>query len=435
MQEDYPAPAPAPMPTPAPIQAEEHKKSAKPAIITISVILLIVIGTFVAVTIMSNRPEPEGVKSDQLALAEDQIKIGYDGKAFMTADSLGDTIRNAAKSFNLVRTDNRKDIKDVEAFLQEKVHDYDGIGAEITKKTGIRTDTVFSLTPYENKTHTTTPIDAIEKFQPWIQIPCLFDNYKFSLDDHEFTCLESTREELEKLFGTLKPIYKLSETQLTATTVYKNHAVKISLTDNKLDHVQIYPLAKGDKLKIEYQNEYEGEEQPEYLELSFMNKKYKIYGNFGRYLYHLEKDGCHIYKAGKNEIEDIYSFLEQAIDEDEVTVNAHCFDSSYVDRQILITGYKEKGSNQKKYKDLVAYTSFKTLAAGQFYIENRLIIPLTDTRDKFRKTFSGLEEVKFNSDDTVGFKIKGFTISALITPRNDTIWEVDVYPENLFKNN
>jgi hypothetical protein len=286
MQNDNPTPTPMPTPTqmptsgltPTPGQMPTTPKSSHGKLIVIIVavavaISLIATGVILAISSASKgentnektskkeesseqKPKEEEPITDMPSLVDNQIVIGIGGKYFVTADTFGDTLRNANRSFTLYEYEsgkrNNKDtiISNLEEYLavKSRLTELERVDVYLDQQ-GSMAFPIFTLYAHAkplNQLEGKEVLTTRDKRVPSIQIMCNYSNQSYIIDGETISCSGDMRGNMEKIFGKFEEIKEKYDSTPTYETTYKNHkiSVKYFKDDNYLDMLYIHQIAE-----------------------------------------------------------------------------------------------------------------------------------------------------------------------------------------------
>ena len=434
----YPQPQPMPMqPTqpmqpmqPVPPNSPNPSGSNKKRIIIPIILIIVVALAAIAViffAMQKNGGSQSGSDEDQPTagmpgLVDDQILVGYDDKYFFVADTMNDTVRNAAKNFQLNssnRYDDYKELTDIDAYLDELAsYSYeDGIAYS---KPPVETKN-FIYMIYQLRDNTIEYSSATKRGEllSVVTITCMVDKFDFVLEGQTYTCLKTTEPEIEKFFGEIE-VEEQAYGMPKASILYKNHWIDFYFVGDVINHITITPLKDQERKYAKYYLEYDKKKPSpsESIEISLYANTIVMTKNLGNYLYNINKEGCEISdlsNSKKETITNIFEFIEQPAKDNKANIGIKCDESRY----LYVFGYANSNASNLKIKDLNAYTqTVFGLGSGFFDLDNKFRIEQTKTtRKEFEDMFVDYQVVQ-NTTNIYVVKYKGFFIKAIFANNN-----------------
>ena len=203
--------------TPAP----GEKKSSKGIIlgVVIGVIVLAIIGICVFLFLnndnkksdnnVSNNGSSQEEKSEKKEEKEKEepktsaksIEVGYAGKSFAVTDSYADTIKNAAKSFDIYYEDDNIDpvkIEDIDEYLKGVTPSTTSVHVYITNEEGDDVIEIIGIADYNDYGKESVAYSDLTIREVWL---AAYESESYTLGNVSLTLNKTTVDDIKKAFG------------------------------------------------------------------------------------------------------------------------------------------------------------------------------------------------------------------------------------------
>lgn len=200
-----------------------EKKSNKGIIlgVVIGVIVLAIIGICVFLFLNSNNKKSDNNVSNNGASQEEKsekkeekkeekeepktsaksIEVGYAGKSFTVTDSFADTIKNAAKSFDIYYEDDNIDlvkIEDIDEYLKGVTPSTTSVHVYITNEEGDDVIEIVGIADYNDYGKESVAYSALTIREVWL---AAYDSESYTLGNVSLTLNKTTVDDIKKAFG------------------------------------------------------------------------------------------------------------------------------------------------------------------------------------------------------------------------------------------
>lgn len=179
----------------------------------------------------SEKKEEKKEEKEEPKTSAKSIEVGYAGKSFTVTDSYADTIKNAAKSFDIYYEDDNIDlvkIEDIDEYLKGVTPSTTSVHVYITNEEGDDVIEIVGIADYNDYGKESVAYSALTIREVWL---AAYDSESYTLGNVSLTLNKTTVDDIKKAFGE-----KFDYSEDTNTYSYKdwNHFdIDFFINDNE----------------------------------------------------------------------------------------------------------------------------------------------------------------------------------------------------------